>query len=108
MVSLLLVSNPIFKTTPVARCRVAEPFTNLLQTTHVILKLREIVIVASVRPHVRASYTSFLTFPATSIEVDDYRSVVYREHDVGRIDAVVDDAEGMEVSSSVFDFLKTP
>lgn len=104
---LLLVPRPIFKTIPVERRRIMEPFINLPQTTHVILELRAIVVVATVCPLKRASHVSFLTFLATGVEVDDHCSIVHGEHDVRRINIVMDDAEAMKVLNASLDLLKT-
>lgn len=84
-----------------------EPFTNLPQTTHVILEIRAFVVVNSIRPLVRASHPSLLTFLATGIEVDDHCCIVRTEHDIRRMNIVIDDAEAMEVLNAFFDLLKT-
>lgn len=108
VVPLLLVSLPIFMTIPEERRRIAEPLTNYPQTTHVVLEPRAIIIVASIRPRVRASHVSLLASLRTKNEIDDHGNIFRDEHDVRRIDTVMDDADGMEVLNLSFNLLKVP
>lgn len=62
-----------------------------------ISKSAQNAVVTSVCPLVHPCHASFLTFFATGTEVDYHRSIVDSEHDVRRIDIVMDDGETVEV-----------
>ena len=73
----MLMPYPIFKTAPVERGRIMEPFTSLPQATHVIFEFRTVSVLARVRLHVSAFHESFFAFLAAGIEVDDHCSIIY-------------------------------